>query len=235
MHGKPVQTIVVGAGGHGAEVATYLSDLMQDGWLGSFLGFLDDSQSHPAMRYGQILGTIDEFQLRKAVPAGQLGYIVAVGQNRIRKQLVERIESRFGPDIAAFTLVHPRAYVGRDVEIGEGTLLAPFALVTTRILLGRHVILNVKASVSHDAVIGDYAIIDPAATICGNVTVGEGAYIGAGAVVKERVSIGAWSTIGAGAVVIDDIPPLSVAVGVSARVIKSLAEPGKEHIQNVCR
>ena len=222
MRSESVATVVVGAGGHGAEVATYMSDLIQEGWLGSFLGFLDDREPQRAMGVGRNLGQIDKFQLPEPPPAGTIGYIVAVGQNRTRKNLVERMEKRFGPALSAWTLIHPRAYVGGNVEIGAGTLLAPGSLATARISLGRHVILNVKASVSHDTIIGDYVTINPAATICGNVQIGEGSFIGAGAVVKEGVTIGAWTTIGAGAVVVRDIPPLCLAVGVPARVVKML-------------
>ena len=219
MRTDPVRVIVVGAGGHGAEVACYLSDLRRAGWPGAFLGFLDDVK--PACG-GGILGRVDDFSLAGVPHLESVGYMVAVGQSRVRKQLAERVEGRFGSLITAWTLVHPLAHVGADVQIGEGTLLAPASLATTRVSLGRHVILNIKASVSHDAVIGDFATINPGATICGNVTVGEGAYIGAGAVVKESICIGAWSIIGAGAVVVNDIPAFSLAVGVPARVIRGL-------------
>jgi acetyltransferase EpsM len=216
------RVVLIGAGGHGAEVAAYLSDLARDGWAGSFAGFLDDHASDVSHRSGRVLGRIDDFALSDAARLGVSRYMVAVGDSRVRKQLVERIERLFGPNLAAWTLIHPRAYVGPDVMIGEGTLLAPAVLATTRISLGRHVIVNIRASVSHDAVIADFVTLNPAATICGNVTIGEGASIGAGAVVKEQVTIGCWSKIGAGAVVVHDIPPYSVAVGVPARVIKSI-------------
>jgi sugar O-acyltransferase (sialic acid O-acetyltransferase NeuD family) len=216
----------VGAGGHGAEVATYISDLVRDGWPGAFLGFLDDVDVGEVVSCVRVLGRIDEYRLPLEPMSEPAGYLVAVGDNRVRKELVERMERRFGSDLTAWTLVHPRAYTGHGVEIGAGTLLAPFAVATTRVSLGRHVILNVKASVSHDVVVGDFANINPGATICGNVTVGEGAFIGAGAVVKDKISIGAWSTIGAGAAVVEDIPQFSLAVGVPARVIKSLHPHG---------
>jgi acetyltransferase EpsM len=220
---SPIQTIVVGAGGHGAEVASYILDLIRMGWTGSLAGFLDDHAQETAPGCGRMLGRIDDFVLRAAIPSQPAGYIIAVGSNRLRSELAARMASRFGPEAMPWSLIHPAAYVGGDVEIGAGTMIAPGAIATARIRLGRHVILNVKASVSHDAEIGDFANINPAATICGNVTIGEGAYIGAGAVIKQNVAIGAWSTIGAGAVVLSDIPAHSTAVGVPARVIKRAA------------
>src|SRR5262245_55137561 len=100
MRCLPLQTIVVGAGGHGAEVAVYMSDLARAGWLGTFLGFLDDQEPKDPKRYGRVLGRIDEFVLRDAVSSGPVGYMIAVGHNRVRKQLVERTEKRFGAEIS---------------------------------------------------------------------------------------------------------------------------------------
>jgi serine O-acetyltransferase len=50
--------------------------------------------------------------------------------------------------------------------------------------------------------------------------------IGAGAVIAGAITIGHDSKIGANAVVLKDVPPYSVAVGVPAKVIKTLQPPG---------
>jgi acetyltransferase-like isoleucine patch superfamily enzyme len=54
------------------------------------------------------------------------------------------------------------------------------------------------------------------------VTIGRRVWIGANVTILPGVTIGEYSVIGAGAVVNKDIPPRSVAVGVPARVIKTL-------------
>jgi serine O-acetyltransferase len=50
-----------------------------------------------------------------------------------------------------------------------------------------------------------------------------GADIGCGACILGKVTIGEGSVIGANAVVLQDVPPHSVAVGIPARVIKTLS------------
>ncbi len=50
----------------------------------------------------------------------------------------------------------------------------------------------------------------------------ENVWLGARVIVLKGVTIGAHSVIGAGSVVTRDIPPRSVAVGLPARVVKSL-------------
>jgi|SRR5579871_640393 len=210
------RVVIIGAGGHARELYAYVDDLIRTGWEGKLLGFLDDGLSPGKHGSLEVLGAIG---CLAKLNGGGCSYITALGHNRTRRNLVERVRET-APRAQAWSLIHPSAYTGDHVEIGEGTCLAPGAIVTARAKIGRHCILNVKASVSHDCVVGDFANINPGATVCGTVQIGEGAYIGAGAVVKERVSIGAWTIVGAGAVVVRDVPANVTAVGVPARIIK---------------
>ncbi len=208
--------VIVGAGGHGAEVSSYIQDIMGRGWEGELLGFLDDAPKTGMRQLGDLSAFVscpDDF-------FKGLYYLTALGSNPTRRKVVERLQSLYGNRISPWTLIHPACHVGSDVEIGEGTCLAPGSIVTTRARIGKHCILNIKASVSHDCTIGDFANLNPGATVCGNVTVGDGAYIGAGATIKDGVIVGARTTVGAGAVVIDDVPPDVTVVGVPARIIK---------------
>jgi acetyltransferase-like isoleucine patch superfamily enzyme len=56
----------------------------------------------------------------------------------------------------------------------------------------------------------------------GAVTLGDNVYLGSDVTVLHGVTIGASSLVRAGAIVTTDIPPDSVAVGIPAKVIKSL-------------
>jgi len=214
------RVVIVGAGGHGRELFSYVEDLVRQGWDGEFVGYLDDAaesaggavEERVLGRLNRFVGCPDDFFIG-------LHYVTAVGNNATRRAIVGRIEAAYGRRLPAWTLAHGSAHVGHDVEIGEGSCLAPGSIVTRSVRIGRHCILNVKASVSHDCILGDYVNVNPGATICGNVTVGEGAYIGAGATIKDKVSIGAWSVVGAGATVVRNVPPRVTVVGVPARVI----------------
>jgi acetyltransferase EpsM len=204
---------VVGAGGHARELHAYLAELDC-----TLKGFLDDGVAPGRHGRLDVLGPI----AAATIPDLEQGtrYITALGGNRLRRQIVDRITGMFGDSLVPWTLIHPRAWIGDDVHIGEGTCIAPGVILTANTRIGRHSILNVKASVSHDCVVGDFVNINPAATVCGWVQIGDEAFIGAGATVKDRVSIGAGAIIGAGAVVTCDIPPDVTAVGIPARVIK---------------
>lgn len=87
------------------------------------------------------------------------------------------------------------------IEIGEEAQLGPGSLITTT---------------DHDY------YDENLETEFKKVTIGRRVWMGANVTVLPGVTIGEYSVIGAGAVVNRDIPPRSVAVGVPAKVIKTL-------------
>ena len=54
------------------------------------------------------------------------------------------------------------------------------------------------------------------------IRIGDGVWIGGGAIVLPGVTIGDGCVVGAGSVVTRDLPPLALAVGNPARIIRSL-------------
>ncbi|HIT83113.1 MAG TPA: acetyltransferase [Candidatus Avibacteroides faecavium] len=143
-------------------------------------------------------------------------FIVSIGDNSIRKKIVEKLNSDFA------TAVHPSAIISPSATIGEGSVVMQGAIVQACATIGKHCIVNTGASVDHECKIGDFAHISPHSTLCGNVTVGEGTWIGAGTIIIPGIKIGKWSIIGAGSVVTRDIPDGVLAVGNRCKVIKNL-------------
>ncbi len=143
--------------------------------------------------------------------------IISIGDNYIRKNIVEKIGSiEYGKAIDSSALISTRS------KIGVGSVVMHGTIIQSNIKVDKHVIVNTGATVDHDCKIHNFVHISPNATICGNVKIEEGTHIGAGAVVIPGIKIGKWSVIGAGAVVINDVPDYSVVVGNPGKIIKNI-------------
>ncbi|MCF6192483.1 MAG: acetyltransferase [Candidatus Hydrothermae bacterium] len=174
-------------------------------------GILDDRED---LQGQQILGVPVVGRLAEADRFEPRRGVVAIGDNRTRKQVVERLT-----DWTWVTLVHPRAVVHESVRMGPGTVVFAGAVIQPDTVIGVHVIINTGATVDHDCVIGDFAHIAPGAHLAGGVRVGEGVLLGIGSSVIPGKRIGNWSVVGAGAAVVKDLPPNVVAVGVPAKLV----------------
>ncbi len=147
---------------------------------------------------------------------GESPFIISIGNNKIRKQVAERLQTSYGKAI------HPSAILSPTAKMGDGTVVMQGAIIQADAKVGKHCIINTGASVDHECVIEDYVHVSPHATLCGNVHVGEGSWIGAGTTVIPNLSIGKWCIIGAGSVITEDIPDHVLAFGNPCRIIRYL-------------
>jgi sugar O-acyltransferase (sialic acid O-acetyltransferase NeuD family) len=144
---------------------------------------------------------------------------VAIGGNRgaDRLSLLTWLQQQ---GVQPLTVVHPRAFVASDANIGNGAQILAMSAICSNATLGRAVIINTSASIDHDCVIGDGAHVGPGANLAGEVSVGEYAFIGAGAIVLPRLKIGRSAIVGAGAVVIRDVAADEVVAGNPAATLR---------------
>ncbi|HEX7040083.1 MAG TPA: acetyltransferase [Trueperaceae bacterium] len=141
--------------------------------------------------------------------------VLAVGDNGVRARLAERHAGR-----AFAVLVHPRAVLAADTEVGCGTVVFANAVLQPGARVGRHAIVNTAAVIEHDCALADLVQVASGATLAGGVVAEEGAFVGAGATVLPGVRLGPWCVVGAGAVVVRDVPGGATVVGVPARELR---------------
>ena len=111
------------------------------------------------------------------------------------------------------------------VTIGDNSWLGPFSLVYgnggveigCNVMVASHCAIN---TVSHNFSKTDIPM-NAQGTYCDPVIIEDDVWIGTAAVILQGVRIGYGSIIGAGAVVTKSIEPLSIALGVPARVTGS--------------
>lgn len=148
-------------------------------------------------------------------PEGPAEIIIAIGNNELRKRIVNESDSFTYP-----ILIHPSAHISKRSILGKGTVVMAGATINVDVNVGQHCIVNTNASVDHDCIIEDFVHLSPNVALAGNVRVGEGTHVGIGASVIQGIKIGKWVKIGAGAVIIRDIPDGCTVVGNPGRIIK---------------
>jgi len=194
-----------GASGH-AKVILEILELQQKA-----IGGLLDCNTE----IGTLQGYDVHFDLVQSYDPQLDSFLIAIGDNRIRKEIVAHCV--FGPYSQA---IHPFSVLSKSALIGVGTVVMAGVVVNSDARIGQHVILNTNCSVDHDCQVGDFVHISPNAALAGGVHVGEGSHIGIGASVIPGIKIGKWTTIGAGTVVIRDVPDYAVVVGNPGTVLK---------------
>ena len=100
-----------------------------------------------------------------------------------------------------------------QADIGEGTIIGYQGL---GVVIHKRCVIGKNCHISQNVTFGGTSNIYEVPVLGDNVTVGAGANI------IGPVKIGDNAVIGAGAVVITDIPANSVAVGVPARVVRTI-------------
>ena len=197
--------ILIGGGGH-ARVVSSIIEAQEN----SHLEVVFDSNSKI-----ETLDGVENFHKYNPDQFPNALAIVAIGDNKIRKQLAQTIQHVFGK------LIHPSASIDRLSSLGEGSVVLHHAVIQRGTRIGKHGIINTASSVDHDCVLGDFVHIAPNATLCGGVQIGDETFIGAGAVVLPQIKIGKRVTVGAGSVVTKNIPDGATVVGNPGKIITS--------------
>jgi len=155
-------------------------------------------------------------------PGAHVHASVLAPRVRVWDSWVEESRIGEGTTVGPFAHLRPGTVIGRDVEIGN------FAeLKNSRV--------GDRTKVHHKSYLGDAQIgvevnIGAGTITCNygldrrkhRTTIGDRAYIGSDSMLVAPVRIGREAATGAGSVVTKDVPPRRMAVGVPARVIRSL-------------
>ncbi len=194
--------VIVGAGGHGKVICDIA---LKNGY--SDVSFIDDSTTGGCMGF-PIIGKSDKIQ---TLNDGKTDFIIAIGNNKVRKNIAERY------DVNWTTLIHPSAQIATNAHIGRGSVVMAGAVINADAVIGNHCIINTRAVAEHDNIIKDYVHISPGVSLGGTACVGEQTHVGIGATVINNITICDNCVIGAGAVVIKNISHSGTYVGVPAK------------------
>lgn len=201
------KVVVFGCGGHARSVVNILHEISQ----GLEIILVDDNAKDNEF----ILGC----QVRRHYELDENdGYIIAIGDNNIRKEMYKILVNRsVGNCVAVVSL---NSHIGADAQIGKGTFVASNVFVGPEAKIGNNSILNTGSVIEHEVRIGNHTHIAPGAVVCGRSIIGDNVFCGAGSVITDKIHICDNVLIGAGAVVVRDILIPGTYVGTPAEKIK---------------
>ena len=134
------------------------------------------------------------------------------------------------PDLSLAAFIAPNAAIVGSVEVAAGASIWYGAVVrgdVERIALGACTNIQDGAILHGDpgkpTILEDFVTVGHRAVIH-SAYIERGSLIGIGAVVLDGVRVGAGSIIGAGSVVTKDVPPLSLVMGVPAKLRRDVSE-----------
>jgi len=192
--------VLVGGGGHCKVVIDAIINAGEyeiEGIVDPRLSTEDEILGVPVLGNDDILPELYKKGVKNAFIS-----VGSIGDCTMRKELFGKVKD-IGFNFPV--IIHPRAVIGRGVDIDEGTFAAASATVNPGTKIGKNVILNTSSSIDHDCEIGDFVHVAPGVTLCGGVKVGSETHIGAGANVVQYKSIGKRCFVKAGTVVSKDV------------------------------
>ena len=213
-----IKIVIIGASGFGREVLWTLHDCNKKLKKYDILGFIDDDKTLHGKLINKfpVLGGLDWFTTKSAK---NVQCVIAISDPKIRKKIADVLEKQ---KILFSTIIHPSVIFSKSVSIGKGTIIQAGSILTIDIHVGNHVHINIDSTIGHDSILEDFVTINPAVHINGNTIIGNNVFVGTGTIMKQKLKIGNDSIIGAGTVLLDDVPPLSMYVGVPGKLKKKL-------------
>ena len=211
------QILILGAGGNSLAIADAILAINAAAPtqpVYELIGFLDDLPENQGRRVlgFPVVGRIDDAQ-RWA----QCHFINGIASVESFRQKAAAIARTGMPRERFETIVHPRAVIAHDAQVGAGCAIMANSVVCPGARVDDHVIMLQNSSLNHHARLGRFVTVSAGVTLLGCVDVEEGAFVSGGAAVAPYVKVGAGALIGLGAAVIRDVAPGSVVAGNPAR------------------
>ncbi|MCB5951545.1 acetyltransferase [Enterococcus sp. BWT-B8] len=205
------QLVIIGAGGHGKEVA-FLTERLPEYEL---LGFLDDNKVGETVCGISVLGKIKDIQNMPAETCIAFG----IANPNFKFEVYKKIIEKYCGSYEFPNLIDPTALIGINVEFGEGNIVMPYTTFTADIAIGGFNMINIGCTIGHDVKMKDFNALYPSVNVSGNVHIKSKSEIGVGSQIIQNIHIGEATIIGAGSVVLKDVKDSEKVVGVPGRVI----------------
>lgn len=143
--------------------------------------------------------------------------IVAIGDNKIRKQVVHEVE-KIIPNFKWVTLISKNSIISKKTKIGDGSMIISGTVINTNSKIGKHCLINTRSIIDHDNIWEDFSSSGPGVSSAGSVKIKKNSHIGIGSTIKEKIIIGENTIIGAHSFVNKNCKKNSIYFGVPAKL-----------------
>ncbi len=201
---------VIGSGGYGREVMSYLDaipDVQRDFKL---KGFIDDDMQalHGRISNHKIWGSIDGYQFKKEDLV-----VIAIANIEFKRKIYEKLKNK----VTFYSFISNDALIGPGVKIGKGAIICPGVKLGASLKIGKMVSVNVNSVLGHDAVIGEFCSIMPTVDIGGGAKIGNNVFMATKVTVSPLITVCDGAYLGVGSVNIKDIGEPGTYFGNPAR------------------
>lgn len=198
--------IVVGAGGHAAEITDYLNYSNKTKMEYNILGYIDDDENiYSKYNYSAaLLGDIKSHKVNL-----EANYLLAIANLKYRRSISILLKNK-GAKFISF--IHPTALISPSAIIGNGTVISHNSSVGPNVEIGEFNLLNSRCTIGHDSKIGNYNFISPQTAISGNSIIGSDNLFGTNSATIPSIKVGDNNTIAAGMVVFKDIDNNNIVI-----------------------
>jgi sugar O-acyltransferase (sialic acid O-acetyltransferase NeuD family) len=190
------KVIVIGAGGHGAEIDDYINYAREKAGQKDLkiIGYLDDNpDAYAAYELSApYLGGIKNHNIRH-----DCYYLMGIANLKYRRLFVEQFIAE-GARFVSF--IHPSAYVSKSASIGKGVIICPNANIGPNAAIGDFTLINARCSIGHDSQVGEYNFISPNVCFSGFTSIGDENLFGINSATIPGIKVGNKNKIAAGIV-----------------------------------
>lgn len=140
--------IIIGAGNYAKVVLDIVIALNEY----QVIGFAVDGCSVDSKVFGNY-SVISDCALSELDSDKEIYFIVAIGNNKVRRRFFENAKVKF----TAATLIHPSVVLGSNVTIGEGCVVLPLTFINTDSSVGENSIVGAGVLIDHDVKVSSHS------------------------------------------------------------------------------
>lgn len=200
---------IIGAGTYG-EAMFELAELL--GY--KIKGFYDEDENKVNQKIMgiDVIGKFSEINISEI---NKRSFIVAIGNNEVRYNIMEKINHYMGETP---TLIHPSATISPSAEVGRGAYIQANVFLWTKVKIEKYCIISPGVVIAHHTEVGKACLISTLTGVGASIKIADKVFIGMGSTIVTGVSyIGERTIIGAGALLLNDADKNSTYIGVPAK------------------